>query len=153
MIKQNYSKKKFISKKELEDAKFEYESAVFQYSTLESEILSLNAIINSREAQIKIINAEIEEVEKLIQQTELTLESEKLDLSKTKIVSPIDGFILDKHISVDVLGAYQKDSIMFTIAETLSKMNIEIFIDESDIGLIKPNPVHNLPLMLFQIEI
>ena len=28
---------------------------------------------------------------------------------------------------------------MFTIAETLSKMNIEIFIDESDIGLIKPN--------------
>ena len=52
--------KKFISKKELEDAKFEYESAVFQYSTLESEILSLNAIIDSREAQIKIINAEIE---------------------------------------------------------------------------------------------
>jgi len=130
--------KKFISKKELEDAKFEYESAVFQYSTLESEILSLNAIIDSREAQIKIINAEIEEVEKLIQQTELTLESEKLDLSKTKIVSPIDGFVLDKHISVgDVLGAYQKDSIMFTIAETLSKMNIEIFIDESDIGNIK----------------
>ena len=110
-------------------------STVFQYSTLESEILSLNAIIDSREAQIKIINAEIEEVEKLIEQTELTLESEKLDLSKTKIVSPIDGFILDKHISVgDVLGAYQKDSIMFTIAETLSKMNIEIFIDESDIG-------------------
>ena len=28
---------------------------------------------------------------------------------------------------------------MFTIAETLSKMNIEIFIDESDIGNIKPN--------------
>ena len=132
--------KNFISKKELEDAQFEYESAVFQNSTLESEILSLNAIIDSREAQIKIINAEIEEVEKLIEQTELTLESEKLDLSKTKIVSPIDGFILDKHISVgDVLGAYQKDSIMFTIAETLSKMNIEIFIDESDIGNIKPN--------------
>ena len=28
---------------------------------------------------------------------------------------------------------------MFTIAETLSKMNIEIFIDESDIGNIKTN--------------
>ena len=133
-------KNKFISKKEFEDAKFEYESAIFQFNTLESEISSLNAIINSREAQIKIINAEIEEVMKLIYQAELVLESEKLDLSKTKIVSPIDGFILDKHISVgDVLGAYQKDSIMFTIAESLSKMNIEIFIDESDIGNIKPN--------------
>ena len=132
--------KKFISKKELEDAKFQYESAIFQFSTLESEISSLKAIIDSRNAQIKIIKAEIEEVEKLIQQTELTLESEKLDLSKTKIVSPIDGFILDRHISVgDVLGAYQKDSIMFTIAETLSNMNIEIFIAESDIGNIKPN--------------
>ena len=42
-------------------------------------------------------------------------------------MSPIDGFILDKHISIgDVLGAYQKDSIMFTIAETLSNMNIEL---------------------------
>ena len=131
-------KNKFISKKEYENALFEYESAIFQSNTLDSEILSLNAIINSRQAQIKIIDAEIEEVQKLIQQTELKLESEKLDLSKTKIVSPIDGFILDRHISVgDVLGAYQKDSIMFTIAETLSKMNIEIFIDESDIGNIK----------------
>ena len=133
---------KFISKKEFEDASFEYESAIFQFSTLQSEISSLNAIISSREAQIKIINAEIEEVENLIKQTELKLESEILDLSKTKILSPIDGFILDRHISVgDVLGAYQKDSIMFTIAETLSKMSIEIFIDESDIGNIKPNQV------------
>ena len=131
-------KNKFISKKEYEDALFEYESAIFQYSSLESDILSLNAIINSRQAQIKIIDAEIEEVKKLIEQTQLKLESEKLDLSKTRIVSPIDGFILDRHISIgDVLGAYQKDSIMFTIAETLSKMNIEIFIDESDIGNIK----------------
>ena len=136
--KKRLFEKKFISKKEFEDSNFEYESAIIQFGTLESEISSLNAIINSRKAQIDIINAEIEEVEKIIQQSELTLESGKLDLIKTKIVSPIDGFILDRHISIgDVLGAYQKDSIMFTIAETLSKMNIEIFIDESDIGNIK----------------
>ena len=138
--KKTLFKNKFISKKEFEDATFEYESAIYQLNSLESEILSLNAIIDSRRAQIKIINAEIEEVEKLIQQTELKLESERLDLTKTKIISPINGFILDRHISVgDVLGAYQKDSIMFTIAETLSNMNIEIFIDESDIGNIQKN--------------
>jgi len=140
--KKRLFEKKFISKKEFEDSNFEYESAIIQFGTLESEISSLNAIINSRKAQIDIINAEIEEVEKIIQQSELTLESGKLDLIKTKIVSPIDGFILDRHISIgDVLGAYQKDSIMFTIAETLSKMNIEIFIDESDIGNIKQNQI------------
>ncbi|MDC3015064.1 efflux RND transporter periplasmic adaptor subunit [bacterium] len=130
--------KKFISKKEFDDTNFDYESAIIQNATIKSEISSLDAIISSRKAQIEIIKAEIEEVEKIIQQSELTLESEKLDLTKTKIVSPIDGFILDRHISVgDVLGAYQKDSIMFTIAETLSNMNIEIFIDESDIGNIQ----------------
>ena len=134
--------KKFISKKEFDDTNFDYESALIQKATLESEISSLDATINTRKAQIEIIKAEIEEVEKIIQQSELTLESEKLDLVKTKIVSPIDGFILDKHISIgDVLGAYQKDSIMFTIAETLSNMNIEIFIDESDIGNIQLNQV------------
>ena len=47
---------------------------------------------------------------------------------------------LDKHISIgDVLGSYQKDSIMFTIAESLENMNLDIFIDESDIGKIKMN--------------
>ncbi len=134
--------KKFISKKEFDDTNFDYESAIIQNGTLKSEISSLDAVINSRKAQIEIIKAELEEVEKIIQQSELTLESEELDLTKTKIVSPIDGFILDRHISVgDVLGAYQKDSIMFTIAETLSNMNIEIFIDESDIGNIKLNQI------------
>ena len=129
---------KYISKNEFEDAKFDYESAIYQFSSLESEVSSLSATISSREAQTKIIKAEIEEVQKLIEQTQLKLESEKLDLRKTKIISPIDGFILDRHIGVgDVLGAYQKDSIMFTIAESLAKMNIEIFIDESDIGNIK----------------
>ncbi len=132
--------KKIISEKEYEDSLLEYDRAIYQLLSLESDILSLNAIIDSKKAQLKIIEAEIEEVKTIITQSKLTLESEKLDLSKTKIVSPIDGFILDRHISVgDVLGAYQKDSIMFTIAETLSKMNIEIFIDESDIGNIKLN--------------
>ena len=37
------------------------------------------------------------------------------------------------------MGSYQKDSIMFTIAESLENMNLEIFIDESDIGNIKLN--------------
>jgi HlyD family secretion protein len=133
-------KKKIISKYEYEDSKLEYDRALYQLNTLESDILSLDAIIDSRKAQLKIIEAEIEEVKTVIEQSKLNLEREKLDLTKTKIISPIDGFILDRHISVgDVLGAYQKDSIMFTIAKTLSKMNIEIFIDESDIGNIKPN--------------
>ena len=132
--------KKFISEKEYEDSLLEYDRAIYQLSSLESDILSLNAIIDSKKAQLKIIEAEIEEVESIITQSKLILESEKLDLSKTKIISPIDGFILDRHISVgDVLGAYQKDSIMFTIAETVSRMNIEIFIDESDIGNIQLN--------------
>ena len=132
--------KKFISEKEYEDSLLEYDRAIYQLSSLDSDILSLNAIIESKKAQLKIIKAEIEEVKTNITQSKLTLESEKLDLSKTKIISPIDGFILDRHISVgDVLGAYQKDSIMFTIAETLSRMNIEIFIDESDIGNIQLN--------------
>ena len=96
------------------------------------------ATIDSRISTIKIIEAEIEEIKTLISQRKLTLESQKLDLSKTIISSPIKGFILDKHISIgDVLGSYQKDSIMFTIAESLENMNLEIFIDESDIGNIK----------------
>ena len=131
-------KNKYISKKEFENSKLDFDRSLFQLENLKADLLSLNATIDSRDSQINIIKAEIEEVKTFIIQRKLTLESARLDLSKTIITSPINGFILDKHISVgDVLGSYQKDSIMFTIAESLTNMNLEIFIDESDIGNIK----------------
>jgi HlyD family secretion protein len=133
-------KKKFVSKKEFENSELDFNRSFFQLQNLQADLLSFDATIDSRISTIKIIEAEIEEIKILISQRKLTLESEKLDLSKTVITSPIKGFILDKHISVgDVLGSYQKDSIMFTIAESLANMNLEIFIDESDIGNIKLN--------------
>ena len=133
-------KSKYISKKEFENSKLDFDRSLFQLQNLEADLSSLNATIDSRNSQTTIIEAEIEEVNTLILQRKLTLESAKLDLSKTIIISPIKGFILDKHISIgDVLGSYQKDSIMFTIAESLTNMNLEIFIDESDIGNIKLN--------------
>ena len=131
-------KNKYISQKEFETSELEFNRSLFQLKNLQADLLSLDATIDSRISTIKIIEAEIEEIKTLIAQTKLTLESENLDLSKTVITSPIKGFILDKHISIgDVLGSYQKDSIMFTIAESLDNMNLEIFIDESDIGNIK----------------
>ena len=133
-------KNKYISQKEFESSELDFNRSLFQLQNLQADLLSLNATIDSRIYTIKIIEAEIEEIKTLISQRKLTLESEKLDLSKTIITSPIKGFILDKHISIgDVLGSYQKDSIMFTIAESLENMNLEIFIDESDIGNIKLN--------------
>jgi len=131
-------KNKYISKRDFEASVLDFNRSLFQLENLEAEILSLDATIESRISTLKIIEAEIEEINTLIDQRKLTLQSEKLDLSKTIITSPINGFILDKHISIgDVLGSYQKDSIMFTIAESLKKMNLDIFIDESDIGNIK----------------
>lgn len=132
--------KKFISGKEFENFELDFKRSLFQLQNLQADMLSLDATIDSRISTVKIIEAEIEEINILISQRKLTLESAKLDLNKTIITSPINGFILDKHISVgDVLGSYQKDSIMFTIAESLKNMNLEIFIDESDIGNIKIN--------------
>ena len=131
-------KDKYISQKEFETSELDFNRSLFQLKNLQADLLSLDATIDSRISTIKIIEAEIEEIKTLIAQNKLTLESENLDLGKTVITSPINGFILDKHISVgDVLGSYQKDSIMFTIAESLDNMNLEIFIDESDIGNIK----------------
>ena len=131
---------KYISKIEFENSELDFNRSVFQLKNLESDLISLDATINSKSSTINIIKAEMEEIKIQISQRKLILESANLDLGKTIITSPIKGFILDKHISIgDVLGSYQKYSIMFTIAESLIKMNLDIFIDESDIGKIKIN--------------
>ena len=55
------------------------------------------------------------------------------------ITSPIDGIILDKRISEgdSVTGASQRDStVLFTVAENLSEMQIEAVISELDVASI-----------------
>lgn len=66
------------------------------------------------------------------------LEYKKINLGHTRILSPIDGVIIDRAVDEgQTVNASQSAPTLFTIAEDLARMKVETSIDEADIGLIR----------------
>ncbi|MDV5169020.1 efflux RND transporter periplasmic adaptor subunit [Photobacterium rosenbergii] len=69
---------------------------------------------------------------------EASLKQAQIDLDRTRIVAPISGFVINRTVEAGqtVASSYNTPEL-FTLAKDLSEMEIEAFIDESDIGLVK----------------
>jgi HlyD family secretion protein len=82
------------------------------------------AQVNSAQAQVR-------------QQTAST-QTTRLNLERTVIRSPVDGVVLTRTIEPgQTVAASLQAPELFTIAEDLAKMKIELAVDESDIGQVK----------------
>ena len=58
-------------------------------------------------------------------------------LAKATIYSPIDGVVLDRRISVgQTVVAAMTTPILFTLASDLSQMELDVDIDEADVGML-----------------
>ncbi|OBT08010.1 hypothetical protein A9264_05970 [Vibrio sp. UCD-FRSSP16_10] len=67
-----------------------------------------------------------------------SLEQAKIELDRTDIRAPISGFVINREIEAGqtVASSYNTPEL-FTLAKNLSEMEIEAYIDESDIGLVQ----------------
>ncbi len=102
--------KNFIAKSELDQA--------------ESTYLSDLAQIGAAQAQIA--------------QAEATYKTAMTNLGYTKIIAPVDGTIISREIDLGqpVAASFQAPQL-FTIAQDLTKMQIEVNVSEADIGKVK----------------
>ncbi len=68
-----------------------------------------------------------------------TLEARETDLEKACICSPIDGVVLTRNIDTGqtVASSFQAP-VLFTVAEPLNQMELQVDIDEADVSLVKP---------------
>ncbi len=73
----------------------------------------------------------------ITQQTAST-QTSRINLERTVIRSPVDGTILTRSIEPgQTVAASLQAPELFTIAEDLSKMRIELAVDEADIGQVR----------------
>ena len=107
--KELYSKN-LVPKSDLDTAETNYESAKAQ--------------VNSSKAQIE--------------QTKASLDFARQNLAYTKIVSPVDGVVISRNVDVgQTVAASFQTPTLFTIAQDLTKMQIDTNVAESDIGVVK----------------
>ena len=59
-------------------------------------------------------------------------------MSKADIISPVNGVVLTRHIEKgSTVAASFEAPVLFTLAEDLTKMKLNVDVDEADIGVVK----------------
>ena len=71
-------------------------------------------------------------------QAKAALQAAETNLSYTKIYSPVDGVVISRSVDVgQTVAASFQTPTLFTIAQDLTKMQIDTNVAESDIGVVK----------------
>lgn len=105
----NLVKSNVSTQQSLDDATYKYDSAVAAKEINEAEVLA----------------------------SEADLQLAEVNLGKAKIVSPIDGVILTRSVDPGAtVAASFSAPVLFTIAGDLKKMELQVDVDEADVGQI-----------------
>ncbi|MFT3667459.1 MAG: efflux RND transporter periplasmic adaptor subunit [Pseudoxanthomonas sp.] len=82
--------------------------------------------------------AQVNAAQASIRQQTASTQTTRVNLDRTVIRSPVDGVVLTRSIEPgQTVAASLQAPELFTIAEDLSKMKIELAVDEADIGQVK----------------
>lgn len=73
-----------------------------------------------------------------IDNTKATLQNNLTNLRYTKIISPVNGVVVSRAVDVgQTVAASFQTPTLFTVAQDLKKMQIEVSVSEADIGKVK----------------
>jgi HlyD family secretion protein len=80
----------------------------------------------------------IEAAQANVEMSEAQLRLDETNLSRARIVSPIDGVVLMRKVdSGQTVASSLQAPVLFTIAEDLRRMEIQVDVDEADVGRVK----------------
>jgi len=92
--------------------------------TAETSQLSAKAQLNAAKAQVE--------------QTRAALQQEETNLRYTRILSPVDGVVISRNVDIgQTVAASFQTPTLFSIAQDLTRMQIDTNVDEADIGRIR----------------
>ncbi|TNF34929.1 MAG: efflux RND transporter periplasmic adaptor subunit [Gammaproteobacteria bacterium] len=91
-------------------------------------------------AQTALLRAEagLDRARAQVIQAQAQLDTDRTALDKAILRSPINGIVLKRHIERgQTVAASLQTPILFTLAESLSQMELHVNVDEADIGLVR----------------
>jgi HlyD family secretion protein len=97
------------------------------------------AQVRTSEAQLESALAQEKCALALIAEREAALSLAQTKLNYCTIQSPIDGVVILRNVDVgQTVAATLQSPVLFTIAEDLARMQVEVDVSEADVGQIRP---------------
>lgn len=94
--------------------------------------------MDTAEANLKRAEANVASARASVTQARATLKSDETNLGKASIRSPIDGVVLSREVDPgQTVAASFQAPVLFKLAEDLTKMELQVDVDEADVGQVK----------------
>ncbi|SDX97843.1 HlyD family secretion protein [Acetomicrobium thermoterrenum DSM 13490] len=94
--------------------------------------------LDSAQTNYDLAVAGVSEADANVLQAQASLKKVETDLGYTRIYSPVDGIVVSRDVDVgQTVAASFQTPTLFTIAQDLTKMQIETNVDEADIGNVR----------------
>ncbi|MBI4685831.1 MAG: efflux RND transporter periplasmic adaptor subunit [Nitrospirae bacterium] len=106
------------------------------------ELFSKNLIarsdVDTSETNYETSKAQVSASKAQVAQAEAALKNAQTNLGYTRILSPVDGIVISRNIDIgQTVAASFQTPTLFTIAQDLTKMQINANVGEADIGNVK----------------
>lgn len=115
----------------------DYDNAKANADSAQAKLEQAQAAVAQVEAQSHGTEAQLEQVKAQLQQAQADLNRSQLNLDYCNIYSPVDGVVISRNIDVgQTIAASLQSPTLFTIANDLTRMQVNANVDEADIGNI-----------------
>lgn len=96
------------------------------------------AELEAAEATAERASAEEVAARAAVEEARATLRASETDLTKASIRSPIDGVVLARKVEPgQTVAASLQAPVLFTLAENLAQMELQVDVDEADVGQVR----------------
>jgi HlyD family secretion protein len=129
--------RQLISRSELDAMQSAYDTAVAQRHAARAQLESAEAKLRASQAQLRSAEAQVDKAKAQVSQALAALEQAKVDLDRTIIRSPINGIVISRSVDIgQTVAASLQAPTLFTIAQDLTKMQVDTNVSEADIGSV-----------------
>ncbi len=105
---------------------------------LHKEGLATSAELETAEANLAVARADLNVTRANVNQTAAARAQAELNLKYTTIISPIDGVVISRNVDVgQTVAAALQAPTLFTIAQDLTRMQVDTNVAEGDVGKIR----------------
>jgi HlyD family secretion protein len=129
-----------VAEADRDTAQTAHDAALAQYDAALAHEEAMHEAIDAAEAQCRVQEATLDTAREQVKQKEAAVAQAQINLDHTTIRSPVDGVVVNRAVDVgQTVAATLQAPTLFTIAQDLTKMQVETSVDEADIGRIHRN--------------
>ncbi|MHA6264933.1 efflux RND transporter periplasmic adaptor subunit [Arenibacterium sp. CAU 1754] len=122
-----------VAQASLDDAREKYEAAL----DLEARGVTSHQDFSTKQATFKRAQAELQSALADRNLAEASLDLRQTELDQACICSPIEGIVLDRAVDPgQIVVASLSAPVLFTVAQDLAQMELQVNVDEADIGRV-----------------